>query len=74
MASPLATRIWISHTESGRPFPVFSQDDVLDYMVMEAVTLKALTQRREAQEKQEKHQERDSWKNKTDELRKRIEG
>lgn len=44
---------------AGRPWPVICpEDDVLDFMVMEAVAIKAMREDAEAQKKQE----RDSFK------------
>lgn len=58
MASSAATRIWRVCKESGRPFPRLSEDDVIDYMIVEAVILKA------GQEEQEmaKQQSISEWK------------
>lgn len=37
VTSPLATRIFWVSKETGSPMPQFSQDDVTDYMVKEAI-------------------------------------
>ena len=50
--------MWRVHKESGRPWPtIVPEDDVLDYMVMEAVALKVQKEDREAQ----KNAERREW-------------
>lgn len=52
--------------EAGRPLPEFSEDDVVDYLVCEAVTLKAQqeleAQRKEAEKEREREQFRGSHK------------
>lgn len=46
------------YKQSGRTIPKFSDDDVTDYKVLEALTLKALKQEAEDHKKQE----REAWK------------
>lgn len=46
--------MWRTHKAAGRPWPKLSDDDVLDYMVMEAVALKANKEDREREKEQEK--------------------
>lgn len=58
MVSSLSTRLWLTNREAGRPFPQVSDDDVLDYLVMEAIRVKIGEEAKEAQ----KDQERDSWR------------
>ena len=55
--------MWRVCREAGRPWPVISDDPVIDYMVMEAVMLKVRTQDQEAQ----KAQDREAWKKKKQE-------
>lgn len=43
--------MWRVYKEAGRPWPRLSDDDVLDYMVMEAVAMKI--QQQEAQQRKE---------------------
>jgi hypothetical protein len=62
VASESSTRLWRVYKESGRPWPVLADDDVIDYMVMEAVAIKAQKEDVEAQKKAEKEQEREKWK------------
>ena len=51
--------MWRVHKEAGRPWPVICpEDDVIDYMVMEAVAIRV--QRED--EKLRKAQEREQWK------------
>jgi hypothetical protein len=59
VASGSSTRLWRVHKEAGRPWPVICpEDDVIDYMVMEAVALKV----RHEDEKARKEAERKEWK------------
>lgn len=51
--------------ESGRPFPEFSPDEVVDYMVAEAVVLKAQEARKEEEKKREREEFRKSHRNMT---------
>jgi hypothetical protein len=44
--------------ELGRPFPSVSDDDVIDYVVAEAVTMKVTQQR----EQQQSENERADWR------------
>lgn len=51
--------MWRVYKDAGRPWPVLCpEDDVIDYMVMEAVALKA----RKAEDDDRKHAEREQWK------------
>lgn len=58
MASTAATRIFRVCKETGRPFPKVSDDDVIDFMVLEAVTLKVMHEDNEEAKKQRKKE----WK------------
>lgn len=42
--------------EAGRPIPPLSDDDVLDFMVVEALTFKMLEKRQEAQREADRKQ------------------
>lgn len=55
--STVASRVYWAHKESRRPMPQFSEDDVLDFMVLEALTSRAAVEQRDA----EKQQERKRW-------------
>jgi hypothetical protein len=48
---------------SGKPLPMFSEDDVMDFMVTEAITIRALEEQRDAQEKADAEREKRAWKN-----------
>ena len=53
MASESSTRLWRACKAAGRPWPVLCpEDDVVDFMVMEAVYLKVLNLEQADQEKQ----------------------
>lgn len=65
MASTASTRLWRICKAAGRPFPQISDDDVTDFMVTEAVTLKV----HEEDEKARKEQERKEWKGNSDHLK-----
>ena len=43
--------MWRVYKEAGRPIPRFSEDDVLDYMVIESILLKLRREEEEAQKK-----------------------
>lgn len=65
MASESSTRLWRVYKASGRPWPVVCDDDVIDYMVMEAVAVKAGKE----DEKEREKQKRESWKENKDHLK-----
>jgi 3-deoxy-D-manno-octulosonate 8-phosphate phosphatase KdsC-like HAD superfamily phosphatase len=59
VASTSATRLWRTNKEAGRPWPVIVEDDdVIDYMVMEAVALKVSRE----DEDNRKDKERKDWR------------
>jgi hypothetical protein len=63
--------MWRVCKEAGRPWPILSDDSVIDYMVMEAVALKV----RKADEKAQKEAEREQWKKEQKErLKKEVGG
>lgn len=68
MDSPSATRMMRVCKESKRPFPQMSDDDVIDYLVTEAVTFKMLKEQKEA----EKEAEVEEWKRDVSSLKERI--
>lgn len=53
--------MWRVYKEAGREFPKLSKDDVIDYAIIEALTVKAAKEQQEA----EKAREREEWKRKT---------
>ena len=57
--------MWRVYKAAGRPWPTLSADDVIDYMVMEAVALRVFA----ADEKAQKDAERKRWQ---EEERKRL--
>lgn len=65
MASESSTRLWRVHKEAGRPWPVICEDDpVIDYMVMEAVYIKARNEDEQARKDAERKQAIDEFKSK----------
>lgn len=57
--------MWRTCREAGRPWPVICpDDDVIDYMIMEAVHIKVLKE----QQKAEKQAAANQWKEDTSEL------
>lgn len=65
MTSTASTRLWRICKEAGRPFPQLTDDDVLDFMVMEAVTIKVHAEDAAEQKKNE----RAAWKKDTSHLK-----
>ena len=53
MAGSTATRLWRVCKEAGRPFPSLDEDDVIDFMITEAVALKVDKEDAAAQKKAE---------------------
>lgn len=60
MASETALRLWTTCHHAKMPLPTFSQDDFLNYCVVEALSLRA--RMREAEE--QKKAQREEWKRK----------
>lgn len=59
MASENSIRLWRVHKDAGRPWPVIcAEDDVIDYMVMEAIAIRV----RREDEKAAKKAKREEWK------------
>lgn len=58
MSAPDTVRMWRTYKEAGRPIPRFSDDDYVDYCVIEAISLKVLKE----EAKERKAQEREAWK------------
>jgi hypothetical protein len=54
VGSSLASRLWRTSKESGRSFPRLTDDDVVDFIVTEAVGLKVAKEDAEFRKKQEK--------------------
>lgn len=57
--------MWRTCRDANRPFPRISDDDVIDYMVMEAIALKVRKEERDAAEKAK----REEWKQDRDKLK-----
>lgn len=62
VASSLPTRLASVCKEAGRPLPTFSDDDVVDFCVAEAVTIKYVEEREKAQKEHAAKQEREEFK------------
>lgn len=58
VASKSALRVFDACKAAGRPLPQFSKDEVLDYMVTEAIVAKA----GERAKQEEKAREKEEWK------------
>lgn len=66
MASESSIRLWRVHKEAGRPWPVIcADDDVIDYMVMEAVAIRVGKRDAEDRKKAEEQEARKKFKNDT---------
>lgn len=63
MASESSTRIWRANKAAGRAWPtICHEDDVLDFMVMEAVYLKVTYEDAQLREDAEKEAQRKEFK------------
>lgn len=63
MASESSIRLWRVHKEAGRPWPVIcADDDVIDYMVMEAVAIKVRRRDEEDEKEAKERNEREDFK------------
>jgi hypothetical protein len=61
--------MWRVYKAGGRPWPVICpEDDVLDYMVMEAVSIKAAMEDKKRQEEEKAEAERKEYKSDFSEL------
>jgi len=58
-------RTWRVYKSANRPFPQVSEDDVIDYMIMETLVIKDVKE----QEKQAKKDEINQWKKDPEALR-----
>ena len=70
MSSESSVRLWRATKAAGRPWPRLSDDDVLDFMVMEAVAIRVRKIDDEAQRKAERAAKRKEWQADTSELEK----
>lgn len=60
--SPTSSRIWRVAKAAGREFPTLVEDDVLDYLITEAVYLKVAHQDEEFRKQAEDESKRKQWK------------
>ena len=68
MTSSLPSRVsWVA-SEAGRPLPDFCEDDVMNFLVTEAVVEKAALERAEQQESARKQAKREAWRKQHKEL------
>lgn len=68
MTSSLPSRLsWVA-SEAGRPLPDFCEDDVMNFLVTEAVVEKAAIERAEAQDQARKQAKRNTWRKQHREL------
>src|SRR5690349_19411766 len=74
VASPTSTRIWRVAKAAGREFPRLVEDDVLDYLITEAVYLKAAAQDEEFRKQAEEEAQREQWKKEAQEHLKHYQG
>lgn len=56
MSAPDAVRMWTTYREAGRPIPRFSDDDFVDYCVIEAIGLRVAKEKVKAQKDAERRQ------------------
>lgn len=69
MASESSTRLWRVHRDAGRPWPVICpEDDLIDYMVMEAVSIKVRVEDAAAQKAADEAAKRKEFKRNTNNL------
>jgi hypothetical protein len=72
VASRTSTRLWRTCKAAGRPFPQLVEDDVLDYLITEAVAIKVNREDAAAREEAEKKAEMDQAKKDAIEELKRL--
>lgn len=65
--------MWRTYRVAGREIPPFGDDDVIDFLVTEAVASKVAKQDQEAQKDAQKEAEKEAWKKDTGELRDRLQ-
>lgn len=71
MSSESSLRLWRTYKAAGRPWPVICpEDDVVDYMVMEAVSIKVSLDDQKRQEEAEEKAKRKEFKSDKSELEK----
>lgn len=72
MESTISTRLWRTCKAANRPFPQLVEDDVLDYLITEAVAIKASREDRDAHEEAQKEAEMKALKNEAKERLKHL--
>ena len=72
MASTTSTRLWRTCKAAGRPFPQLVEDDVLDYLITEAVAIKVNREEAQAREEAEAKAAMDAKKQEAIEELKRL--
>lgn len=60
VAAPDAVRMWTTYREAGRPIPRFSDDEYIDYCVIEAIGLRVKKEENKARKDYERKQEVDA--------------
>lgn len=53
MESSTGTRIWRAYKEANRPWPQLDDDDVIDFMITEAIAVKVAKEDQDEDRKQE---------------------
>lgn len=48
--------MWTTYREAGRPIPKFSDDDYIDYCILEAISLRIAKEKQKAQKDAERQQ------------------
>lgn len=66
MAGTTATRLWRVSKQAGRSFPILDDDEVIDFMIAEAIAIKVDKEDSDAAKKQE----REEWKRESSGLEK----
>lgn len=62
MTSNLPSRLSWAASESGNGLPEFCEDDVVNFLVTEAIVEKAAIERNELQEQARRQAKRDAWR------------
>lgn len=62
MVSSTSTRLWLTCREAGHPIPEFTDDDVLNFLVTEAIRVKVGEEMRQQREKLQDAEERKQFR------------
>lgn len=68
MDSTISMRIWRASKSANRPFPSLDDDEVVDYLILEALATKAATEEKDAQKKAKI----EAWKKDKSQLREAL--